>query len=402
MITNYMNLTLYNFVGNYEIKEIDGISTIISDTCFPSAKNEEPLKRKKIELDLYKNNEHLLILLANVDLSSKESILSFCNSYGLPFSSVHTEAKHLNKSLLGLEIPESVYAKITPYYRNDHMTEYEFRHHVFSARRILNVYNDINSSSPEINHLFTYLIPLLLYERMGLFDFNDDATSCCHTPTTFFQFYYLKTRAEKCRSEKFNLAYEFFNILDEIKKEYRSKDPLIPKKLLQSEEFKSKVQLLCSFFENDLDLLNAIYTDEEGNLILPDNMTISKESSTLLIKEAKSIFSDTINENVFNIHPSITVNSDGKLSSRWDINYLQEFLSIESLIISASEVGYKICARSDCNNFFTPPKTGQSKKYCCEQCRIIDGKRKQRLRDKLDPDRERQLPYFQDRKQFKK
>ena len=87
MITSDIGFWVDNYVGTYQIVENQGKQYIVSNEFHPAKKGEPELKKKRLFMDLFTNNEYILIQLANVNTKSEESVLNFCNQYGLPYSS---------------------------------------------------------------------------------------------------------------------------------------------------------------------------------------------------------------------------------------------------------------------------------------------------------------------------
>ena len=214
MITSDIGFWVDNYVGTYQIIESEGKKYIASKEFHPARNGEAELKKKRLFMDLFKNNEYILIQLANVDTKDENSIVRFCNEYGLPYSSSKIDDERPGCYIMGLDVDERTYSSLYPLYRQDNMQVYEFKRHVVSAQRILNVKSELESQSINYENLFRFLLPMLLYERYGFYDFDADDPERC-TETMKFQYYFLNVLNKVGDKTIRSLACELFGFVVE-------------------------------------------------------------------------------------------------------------------------------------------------------------------------------------------
>lgn len=87
MITSDIGFWVDNYVGTYQIIESEGKKYIASKEFHPARNGEAELKKKRLFMDLFKNNEYILIQLANVDTKDENLLLGFETNTVYPYSS---------------------------------------------------------------------------------------------------------------------------------------------------------------------------------------------------------------------------------------------------------------------------------------------------------------------------
>ena len=352
-------------------------------------------------MDLFKNNEYILVKLANVDIDDEASILAFCNEYGLPYSSAKISDEQPGYYIMGLDVDEHTYAGWYPLYRQDSMQVYEFKRHVFSARRILNVKNEIQSPDKNYINLFKYLLPMLLYERRNFYDFDSDDPERI-TDTMEFQYYYLSVLNKRTGGKPSSFGKDLWSFIIEVQSIERKKNKVYItdelRDLFQRRYPNDLYRFLFDIARYDIDQMMQVEVDEFAEFQLPTDFYISDETKKHMDVLASRILSDNISELLQKVHPKMTVGEDGNISSQWDLKYLNEGILLETLVMTSSETRLKKCANPTCGKFFTPNPGRYDKIYCSHACGSIVAKRRQRLRDKEDPNRERMEPGFKNRK----
>ena len=76
MITSDIAIWVDNYVRTYQKIESEGKKNIASKEFHPARNGEAELKKKRLFMDLFKNNEYILIQLANVDTKDENSIVT--------------------------------------------------------------------------------------------------------------------------------------------------------------------------------------------------------------------------------------------------------------------------------------------------------------------------------------
>lgn len=73
---------------------------------------------------------------------------------------------------------------------------------------------ELESKEKKPLDMLKYLLPLLLYDRFALYNFDGDDPEC-HTPTTAFQYYFLSVR-HKSKTTQGKLAIDLLDFCSEI------------------------------------------------------------------------------------------------------------------------------------------------------------------------------------------
>lgn len=392
MITSDSGLSVENYVGTYHLKMDGDTMFIVSEEFHKPREGEAPLKTKLLYVDDFKNNDYLFLKLANVDISSNESIIEFCNEYGLPYSSAKIADIQPGYYFWGLEMTEQQYAHMYPFYRHDYMSINEFYRHAICARRLMEVKNELESDHPNYENLLKYLLPTLLYFRQELYADDDIEPT---NASTRFQKYYLDTRAKYIKTNP-NATFKMLvnNFICKYIEASRKQQDAIFEQDLRSDYWLSLADLLLQLFKNDL--LKYISFDEHFVLSYSNEFVLPENIRTILDKVGPTILNDTINEGLAQVHPKLTF-SGGRYINDWDIRFQYEGLLVElSLLLSAGNQ-IKKCANPTCEKFFTPDGH-RDKLYCSHRCGALVAKRRQRKRDAENPNRKRLEPGFKSRK----
>ncbi len=400
MITSDIGFWVDNYVGTYKIEECQGKKYIVSNEFHPAREDEKELRTKRLFMDFFNNGEYILVQLANVNPDDEKSICKFCNKFGLPYSSSRINDEHPGYFIMGLDVDERTYSEWFPLYRQDNMQVHEFKRHVASARRILNVKTEIESQNRNYENLFKYLLPMLLYERYEIYNFDSDDPKCC-TDTMKFQYYYLSVLNKRRKNVPRSLVCELFDFLCEVQAIGNNENMVPITDELRSLFIKNYPNELYAFLVDlvryDNGQLNGVQINELNEIRFPDTFQLSKATRNHMDALASSILSDTISEVLQQVHPVMMVDA-GKIVSKWDLKYLQEGILIETLVMTSSDTRLKKCANPSCGKFFTPNPGRYDKIYCSHTCGANVAKRRQRMRDKENPNRKRLEPGFKKRK----
>lgn len=392
MITSDSGLSVENYVGTYELKKDGDLIFIVSKEFHKPRENEEPLKKKMLYVDDFKNNDYLFLKLANVDISNTESIIEFCNEYGLPYSSAKISDIMPGYYFWGLEMTEQQYAQMYPFYRHDNMSLHEFKRHAICARRLMEVKNELESENTNYINLLKYLLPMLLYYRQELYEDSDIEPT---NATTRFQKFYLDTRKKYIKNNP-NASFEelAFSFIIEYRNSCKKQQDASFEQDLRSDYWISLADLL--FFLAKYNLLKDITFDDLFVLTYKNDIVLPECVTSLLTKIGPIVLNDTINEGLSQVHPKLTY-IDGRYINDWDIRFQYEGLLVElSLLLSAGNQ-IKKCANPTCEKFFTPDGH-RDKLYCSHRCGALVAKRRQRQRDAENPNRARLEPGFKSRK----
>lgn len=405
MITSDYGFSIVNYIGHYKMINDNGHTRIVSEEYHPARGSEKELNTITLFVDDFKNNDYLLIALANVDIKKDSDILDFCNKYGLPYSSVKINDEQPGYYILGLDVNEATYAHSHPYYRQDTMSRFEFCRHASSAKRLLNVKTEIEATKKNPHIMLQYLLPLLLLDRMYLYDLNEDDLTP-ETPTVRFLWYFLSVfDRKKKKHEKISFIGALFNFIKDIQDTCKNlhEHPVDAQRLkdYKSDEWNDLYLLLLEVMQLNTRHLNEITFDDFGNITLPSDLEITEALQTRMYTLAPQILSDTINEGLIKVHPSLTINSQGKFAADWLFKYQYEGLLMEMFLMLSSGSQLRKCANPTCEKFFSP-NGHYDKMFCDQRCASLVAKRRQRMRDKENPARERLKAGFQSKKLINK
>ena len=403
MITSDYGFFVDNYVGTYHILDHHGNAMLVSEEFHPARDGEKKLIKKRLFCDDFKTNRYLLLDLANIDISKDSEILDFCNKYGLPYSSAKINDQQPGYYIMGLECPETVYQSWDPYYRNDTMSIKEFCRHVSTAKRMMQIKYELENKDKNPLNMLQYLLPLLLYDRVDLYEFNDDDPER-HTLTTSFQYYFLSVCHKrhplngKLAVDLFHFRREIHDISNKQNKVYINEELY---RLLQNPYIQKLYDLIIAVCTLDTIALNQIEYDEFFNLKIPADLDISKELQQIMYDVAPFVLADSINELMQQVHPQMTPTENGEFDVDWNFNFQFEGFCMELLLMISSKNMLKKCKNPTCEKFFSPNEGHLDRIYCSHRCGSLVAKRRQRIKDRENPNRLREKPRFESRKKNK-
>lgn len=403
MITSDRGFFVDNYVGTYRIVDDNGNAILVSEEFHPAREGEKKLIKKRLFCDDFKTNQYLLVDLANIDTSKDAEILDFCNRYGLPYSSAKINDQQPGYYIMGIDFTEEAYAAWNPYYRNDTMTKSEFCRHVSTAKRMMQIKYELESKEKKPLDMLKYLLPLLLYDRFALYNFDGDDPEC-HTPTTAFQYYFLSVR-HKSKTTQGKLAIDLLDFCSEIQAIGKNQNKVYIDKelshLLRKPYIQKLYNLIIEVCKLDTAALNQMEYDEFFSLTVPFDLDIPQELQQIMYDVAPFVLADSINELMHQVHPQMTPTANGEFNVDWNFNFQFEGFCMELLLMISSKNMLKKCKNPTCEKFFTPNEGHLDRMYCSHRCGSLVAKRRQRMKDKENPDRPRNKPGFASRKNGK-
>ena len=175
-----------------EDKTIDATMIVSTEVSDAKQGEQQLLKKRIFEFDR-RDDKYIFLELANVDIDNDDSILDFCNKYGLPYSS---QVCYDNESGIAQDIQSTVESQVRRrisgrYSRNDTIDRLEFCRLAVQVNSLMKLKelldHGITDSSvyPELISLLTYLV---FYSRAFIYDF-DDTDVLPKTRTMSFQYY---------------------------------------------------------------------------------------------------------------------------------------------------------------------------------------------------------------------
>ena len=300
------------------------------------------------------------------------------------------------------------------YNGQDKIKLFEFCRHYYSIRRILNIKSEIETKDKNPQIMFENLLSLLLYEKMYTYDLDINDYKAPNTSTAFHYYFLLIQKKFKTNFSKIKFKTSLFNFFSEINKlcyiKYHIKTNfkyyileedclgIFVDSNFSNKLFDNICALIFNIIKIDDKTLDSITVDEYGNIHLPDEKILDEKIVIQLYELAPQILIDFLNEHMTRVNPKLNIGDDGKIYSEWEFSYLYDAMILEILLMISSNDTLKKCANPTCGNFFAPNWSHSNKIYCNKKCADIMVKRRQRQRDKENPNRERLKPKFQSRK----
>jgi len=421
-----------NFVGTYEMVEDEELGcTLIVSKEFNHADEsigEKPLQKKRIfEFDT--GDDHYIFLdLANVDILSPKSILSYCNQYGLPYSS---QLCYDNELGIRKDIEDDLATYISKreagnkYARQDTIDCLEFCRHAVRIRSLVELKDILNRKTSGVmvqTRLIPLLIYLLLYNREFVYDYDlsdyERPEILPKTRLMNFQFWFhLFRRGDSWLMDTLTPAQQvvffiqqykyFLNHPDQVKdpmvlSHMRSEDNLKTVKILEKMFIDSPKENIetgqkprivfdldlwkgrCSIGAN-AELLhslkhtkNQFSVDEYGRVTFSDKIDYTGDISELF-QLSFEVIRDVINEGLSRITPEMIL-EDSKLRGTWFLEHQMAGIYMELFSQLADDAQYRLCKNPPCRKFFSVSRTNSNKEYCCKECGNADRQRRRRAK----------------------
>ncbi|MDU1604958.1 MAG: CGNR zinc finger domain-containing protein [Clostridium sp.] len=374
-----------NYVGEYEIVNYD------EDNDNPDLSNndnaliistDDDVKSKNIYSFNTNTTKSIALSFASVDINNIQSILSFCNQYGLTISSKLLNKDSVNYYLFGLEISEQQYASIYPYYKKDYIPLLQFKQQVLQMNKLITLKSAFEANDDKtMFNCITYLLFNNSYQ------IDDEYIPI--TPSSRFVYYF----NEFCNNKK-NKLTNLTLLQDKI-------NAFLDHLLLDAKNYKNNGH---SYIEYE-DLIGPTWQDihrvfnlarqvsciesinESGDIIYEKNL------DPIWIKEFKnhcgfsslisSIINDILNEELQIIRPEMRF-IDNNFIGDWKINTLLSAMYMELFVLISPNTLIKKCGNPTCNDFFESTPENTRKIYCSERCASLMAKRKQRAREKSE------------------
>lgn len=420
-----------NFVGTYEMKYLPELDTtlIISKEVNHAAKSngEKPLLKKRIfEFDT-RDDDYIFLNLANVDIASDDSILTYCNKYGLPYSSQLCYEKETG---LGLDIESSWATAISKrdgseYARHDTMDRLEFCRLAVLVRSLMEVKMILERKTKGVR-FYQKLIPLIIYLALYSREFIYDYKRC-----TIYDEHGDRAVYPKTRTMRLQYDFQFFRRANSQIVEYLTPGDQIAafllrwQRLIDDPNTVSDSQQLSDLISEENLMLFKIFwhifcegTSQTSNIgvftasgdckLVPhsnnqfsvDDYNRIKFSTkeiaygrdlSELIQAGYILIRDTINDGLVHVTPKLVLENglqgENVLRGEWQLDHQMEGIYMELFSQLAVDAQYRLCANPTCGKFFSVTRSRTNKKYCCQECAALQAKRSQRARKKAELNR---------------
>ncbi len=377
-----------NYVGNYKMREYQGEKCIVSDEYFNEGNNKTELKIKEIFVDEYKENQYVVMKLSKIDIKNDNQIIEFCNTYGLPFSSV-TITDNIEENTKIRRLYDCIIEDTHPFYHRDCMTREDFCKYVVSARSYLTLLSELKSKTPDMKKLICSLLHILIFERIWDKCFNDLEEHINYTLTGQF---------------RLNLQYEEFDALHSgsVDKILNALSEFCKRTSKKSEELRNYSDNILAFISKLMSYIEqngySISIDENYDMTSENKFAYNQELKQIACKISSIVLADSITEGIANVRQVMypNINEKSKFRAIHKYRYMYEGIYQELFLLCTNGERIHKCQNVTCNKYFI--SNTNRKKFCSHQCATTVAKRRQRERDQADPDRERQEPGFRGRK----
>lgn len=204
MITFEKGFCITYNVGTYSIKDNGNGGKYIVSNEYSSVFNKEPKIQTRMEFFNYPHNSlNMLTEFANVDVSKVESIIKYCNKFGLPVSSSYLDKKYKGLYRGDYIVNLEEYKNINPFFEHDNMPLDEFIDHHTNVSNLLYLRNALGSNDYEKKKYIEAIASVLLFYFENTFNLNFQN----ELPTTLTAFYqYIFLRSYKLMGKNDDLA----------------------------------------------------------------------------------------------------------------------------------------------------------------------------------------------------
>lgn len=388
MIVN-KGFSFSNFIGKYKIVDTYRNDTEISssnklskddryqfytiDTVFEDCKLTEIYS-----LILYSENS-IALEFAAIDIENSDSILTFCNKYGLVCSD--RMLNNTTTDYIFFNTTKEKFAPIVPCNERDSISLHIFNSYVIEMRHILKLIAGIN----ELNYVS--IIEALLFFSLHTANLHFFISDC----PSFFD--YDNFRSHFNGFIRAN-ALEELLLQDQIDSYINELENYILFHEDYTREFDfeydfslhCETQALITMFQNLSKITNITEITEEGNITfnspLTNDIIMNNLDTNNILLLANSFVINYLNTQLRDIFPEIKY-QNGEIIGDWQVRDLLSAMYLEIFLSLSPDNKLKKCANPSCNGYFEVGKTDTRKIYCSQRCASLMAKRKQREREKL-------------------
>lgn len=389
-----------NYVGTYhmEYSETIGARMIVSEEFNRPTCDETPLEKKQI-FSFDSSDKFLFLELANLDISKDEDILSYCNKYGLPYSSQVCTDVELGLASDVAPLAKEIIRDIkigsdNNYFRQDTMAYDEFCRLALHVRLLLEFKAVLDATNQSISNesalkLLRFMIYFSLFSQEHIYDYSkDNPDPLPQTRTVRFQysFHYFRRNNNYPNMKELPLEDQFVIFLAYCQG------------LMSNPELIRDSAIICDLASSTIKRLFYIYATLFKYEKIPENGWFSTiRSGTGDVPKdvlqhidrdelrgiCMEILRDIVNEGLINVHPRLVLqSSEIGIQGRWKLNHQMEGIYMELFIELAKNSQYRLCDNPTCGKLFSASRNRPNKRYCCHECAELQAKRNQRARER--------------------
>lgn len=394
-----------NYVGTYVIQDssVVGKQIIVSREDV-AVNSQNKLKRPDIFEKDFNEKPQMYMKFANIDINDPESILAYCNEYGLPYSSQIIKQKRLwmevdetndNVDACADTVADMPQLSMEQLENRDYMTLEGFQRSVILVKRLsqLRTLTDAKTlNCSEYTELLSLLIFFLFFSQEYDFDYDPREDAIPKTQLLRFQYAFQLFRRKNLlsryatKTQQIALFFQHCKFLKGIGEDAIESTHLWS--LINSKSVEN-VMNLFAFLEASLDAKDdpdkedLFSMDSYGEIIFTKNgiKELSLENRVEMQRLGKEVLCDVINDGLYAITPMLKF--DGKtFSGNWELGFQMAGIFMEMYMDIAHRFLIRQCANPTCGNFFSVSRNRPNKIYCSRECALLVAKRKERARKK--------------------
>lgn len=301
-----------------------------------------------------RNQESIFYQFASLNEADNDSIVEFCNKYGLLF---HNKIINNNSSnnYVFFNISKDKFTEITPA-ESTTIPISRYKEAIYFARSTIDLLSAISTKD------FRNILNIIMYLLLGMNNSNTFFVDTSYESSNLRFTYFVV-----CHKYSYNFQ-EYFQHVSEI---YLNDDTL---HTFFEDTFMSIAEYLIK--NNGF---NGV--DSNGHIILENELNNNDIDiiSERLIRLAAAIVNDIFNWILKPITPIMKF-VNGKFTGDWEINNLLQAMFFEFYISISQDILIKKCPC--CGSYFEVAKTNSRKKYCSDICNDRMAQRRRRERQK--------------------
>lgn len=389
-----------NFVGTYHL-EFDsklGEQIIISEEFNHATGKELPLQRKCLVELSRRKDIHLCKELANVDLSSPQSILDYCNKYGLPVSS---QIAYDRYQWLGADVEKTVADKVAlsgnwKYLRNDSMTLAGFCRFSTMVRGLLRL-RELSAlmafNDKSYTEFMSILIFFLFFSHEEMFDYRPSEEELPRTRIMRLQYLFQLFRRknnlfEYGIDEQIVCFVNHCHCLQSCSPaELESKHIIAD---VHSTAVKQILDIITEFLSPHVDsdgfteYKHDIFYSQYGKIEFEKELKWDKhyEEQRALCRLAVDVICSAINFGLDHIAPTLVIDESRTVYGGWILDGQMQGIYMELFLDLTKNSEYKLCANPTCGKFFVASDRRSDAIYCSAACASLQAQRARRSRSK--------------------
>lgn len=394
-----------NYVGTYKIAySLMHREMIIVSREDTDANSLNKLTRTPIFKKAFENNEPIYIEFSNIKTSDAKSILTYCNKYGLPYSSQIIKQKRLwmevdetnnRVDACADTVADTPQLSMEQLENRDYMTVKGFQRSVILVNRLvrLRALTDAETlNCSEYTELLSLLIFFLFFSHEYDFDYDPREDAIPKTQLLRFQYAFQLFRRKDQLSQYatktqqialFFLRCKFLKRIGEDAIESIHLWSLINSKSVEN------VMNLFTFLETSLDAKNEpdkkdlFSMDSYGEIIFTKNgiKELPLENQVEMRNLGKEVLCNVINDGLHAITPILRFEKP-TFEGDWELNFQMAGIFMEIYMDITNQFFVRQCANPTCGNFFSVSRNRPNKIYCSRECALLVAKRKERARKK--------------------